>query len=84
MVRKRFGLGKLKRAEILVSLCEPKLCMIDPLPPKLNSISCEATADRDNLKLWLRELTHLSPQQVEYVLTQREQVLLAAPISKIA
>jgi hypothetical protein len=53
--------------------------MIDPLNPKLNSISCDATADRDNLKLWIRELSHLSPQQVEDVLTQRELVPVAVP-----
>jgi hypothetical protein len=56
--------------------------MIDPVNPNLGSISCDAAADRDSLKLWIKELTDLSPQQVEYVLSQREQWPLATAISK--
>jgi hypothetical protein len=56
--------------------------MVDPVNPNLGLISCDATADRDSLKLWIRELTDLSPQQVEYVLAQREQLPLATSISK--
>jgi hypothetical protein len=56
--------------------------MVDPINSKLNSISCGATADRDDLKLWIGELTHLSPRQVEYVLTRREQSALATSVPK--
>jgi hypothetical protein len=75
-------LGNLEWAAILSPLCETKFSMIDPLTPQLNSISSSVTADRDNLKLWIRELTHLSPQQIEHVLAQQEQVALTASDSK--
>jgi hypothetical protein len=76
------GLGNLKRAAILASLCETRLPMIDPVNPNLGLVSCGATADRDSLKLWIRELTGLSPQQVEYVLSQQEQLSLATSSAK--
>jgi hypothetical protein len=75
------GLGNLEWAAILSSLCETKLFMSDPLTPKLNSISGGVTTDRDNLKLWIRELTHFSPQQVDFVLAQQEQAETTAPAS---
>jgi hypothetical protein len=75
-------LGNLEWAAILSPLCEIKFSMIDPLTPQLNSISGSVTDDRDNLKLWIRELTHLFPQQIEYVLAQQERVALAASGSK--
>jgi hypothetical protein len=37
-------------------------------------ISPTATVDnKENLKLWLCELTHLSPQQVDYLMERMEQ-----------
>jgi hypothetical protein len=76
------GLGNLKRVAILASLCETRVCMIDSANPNLGLVSCGATADRDSLKLWIRELTGLSPQQVEYVLSQQEQLSLVTSLSK--
>jgi hypothetical protein len=56
--------------------------MINPVNPDLGLATSGTTADKDSLKFWIKELTDLSPQQVEYVLAQREQLPLATSIVK--
>ncbi|WP_404787858.1 hypothetical protein [Altericista sp. CCNU0014] len=60
--------------------------MNNPLKPKSDSLSSAATIDPETLKLWLCELTHLSPQQIDRVLDQREpqQASLLSPQTESA
>ncbi len=53
--------------------------MDSPLTPKSDLLSSSAAVNnQENLKLWLCELTHLSPQQIDRLLVQREQQQLAS------
>lgn len=56
--------------------------MTDPIDPNADWRALETEPDKENLKHWLFELTHLSPQQVERVIAQREQELLSPPLKK--
>jgi hypothetical protein len=56
--------------------------MVDPIDSKLNSISGSVAADKDSLKHWIRELTHLSPQQIEDVLAHRDRAFLGTSVPK--
>lgn len=47
--------------------------MDTPLTPQSDVLSSSTPINPEHLKLWLCELTHLSPQQIEHVLVQREQ-----------
>jgi hypothetical protein len=47
--------------------------MNSPLTPQSDLLSSCTAVNPENLKLWLCELTHLSPQQIDRLLIQREQ-----------
>lgn len=56
--------------------------MTSPLDPNVTLPPLASTISKDSLKLWLCELTHLLPEQIEDLLAQREQEPLAKPLSK--
>jgi hypothetical protein len=69
-------LGKLEKEPLLELSHGTKFCMTGSIDPNVKWSASDAEPDKDNLKHWLCELTHLSPQQIERVLAQREQELL--------
>ncbi len=75
-------LGKIEKAAFLVLSCGTKFCMTGPIDPSVDWSASATEPDKDNLKHWICELTHLSPQQVERVIAQREQELLNPPLKQ--